>query len=103
MDHVGITKSIGENTLIYFNNKSVLILKDLQSLSKQIPKLSIDFLVIDEEISNVMPLVLEFIQYKNLILVGEIDAIPYKNIMKGQTSGPNIHSIKNDGAYVIGS
>ena len=103
MDHVGITKSIGENTLIYFNNKSVLILKDLQSLSKQIPKLSIDFLVIDEELSNVMPFVLEFIQYKNLILVGGIDAISYKNIIKGQADGSIIHSIKNDGAYVIGS
>ena len=72
-------------------------------MSKQGSKLSIDFLVIDEELSNVMPLALEFIQYKNLILVGGIDAISYEKIMKDQAGGSNIHSIKNDGAYVIGS
>ena len=96
------TKKIGNNRLIFIQNKSILILDDLNSLTKQEEMVSIDHLVVGKSMIKNLSESMDFLHFKQLILDNTITTDNYKKILDEVPTTVAIHSIRRDGAYVIG-
>lgn len=99
---LGIVRQIGSNTLIHWNDESILVLHDLNSLTKKHTDIPIDHLIIGKEMIRNLTEIQKAIKIKNLILNSTI-SLSYSEIVLRQLEGNNIriHSIKKDGAYRI--
>lgn len=99
---LGIVKRFGGNTLIYSSNKSILILNELHSLTKNYTKIPIDYLIIGKELIRNLTEIRKALKIKNLILDSTVS--PWHSEMareKMEGSDVRIHSIKTEGAYRI--
>lgn len=96
-----LAKKIGNNWLIYLNNKSILVCNDFKSLAISNPELRFDYVVIGKSSVPNIEHISSSYHSKNLILNSTItnklaDAMENKTFVNSK-----IHSISNDGAYVI--
>lgn len=92
----------GDNILIHWNKKVILILNELQSLTTNNTDISIDYLIIGREIIPDLANIKKMINVKNLILDSTIDRSAVEKVYE-QLNGSdiNIHSIQSEGAYKI--
>lgn len=102
LENLKIVREIGSNTLIHWNNKTILILNELHSLTKKYTHIPIDYLVIGKEMIRDLPEITGLLNIKNLILDSTVSKAAGEKV-RHQVNGndTNIHSIKIDGAYKI--
>lgn len=97
-----IAHSIGSNTLIQWNNKTILVLNELQSLTKNHIHISVDYLVMGNKLIQDLPKIEKLFTINNLILDATVSQGSYEKVIRQvQGSETSIHSIKMDGAFKI--
>lgn len=102
LKNLEIVREIGNNTLIHWNNKTILILNELHSLTPKNSGIPIDYLVIGKEVIMDFPEIEKIMKIKNLILASTVSKSASEKLyhhIKGNYT--IIHSIKIDGAYKI--
>ncbi len=102
IENLPYAKVMGKNTLIYFQNKSILILNDLISLSKQGKIVTIDYLVVGREAIKNLPGVMDILHFRHLILDNSIETKYYEKFLNELPNSAEIHSIQQEGAFIIG-
>jgi len=102
LKNLELVRRFGNNTLIYLNNETILILNELQSLTEKDINISIDYLVIGKNVIQELPEIMELLNIKNLILDATVSKAAGEKVchqVNGSTT--NIHSINKDGTYKI--
>lgn len=99
--NLGFSRSIGDNTLYYHGNTSILFLEDLRSFSKQSSEVFIDYLVISKNATQDIQLIKENFQFEMLILDASINIALVDTIEEKLGYSSNIHSVVKDGAYTV--
>ncbi len=100
LEKLGLVKKIGENILIQWFGKSILILNKLPNISENYTSISIDYLVIGKNMVRDISELEKLVKIKNLILDATIDENASEVVFK-QNLGFNIYSISLQGAYNI--
>lgn len=100
LEKLELVKKIGENILIQWYGKSILVLNKMPNIPENYAGISIDYLVIGKNLVLNISALGKLIKIKNLILDASIDVNTSELIFK-KNSGINIYSISLQGAYKI--
>lgn len=102
LKRIEFVREIGENTIMHWNNESILILNELHSLTKKHIDIPIDYMIIGKEMTKNLTVIKKLFKIKNLILDSTVSSLDSEKVLK-QMEGSNawVHAIRTDGAYRI--
>ena len=102
LKNLEIVNEIGKNTLVQWNDKTIIVLNELSCLTKRHIHISVDYLVIGNKIIQDLPEIEKIFTIKNLILDATVSQASCEKVLQQRKRGGIIiHSIKMDGAYKI--
>ncbi len=102
LNNAHMVKKIGESTLIYWEGKTILILRDEVGLTKATNPLKIDYLIIgDNSIRDLNTLAKKLIILNIIIDQTNSRTLQEKILQQSKDLNIETHSIEEDGAYSI--
>ncbi len=102
LGELGIVKEFGANTLIHSNNTTILILNDLQSLTKNTTGIPVEYLIIGKEMISDLTEIKKMFKIRNLILDATVSSWYIEKVREKMTGSLcTIYAIKTEGALRI--
>ena len=95
------SKIIGDNLLIYFNGTSILLLADIDDLSKQSEDIIFNYVFINKSSRNFAPIILQKFKIDHIIFDASIRHATIEKISKDIDLKINTYSIAEQGALEI--
>ncbi len=102
INNLTLSRNIGKNQLLIVHNKTILIIREIESLTQELNGMPVDYLVVNKNSIKDLNMLMHYFRFETLILDGTIPNDVFVLTSDDQLKNvPEIHSLAENGAYVI--